>query len=108
MYRMCTQIVYVYVYFFKDCSENCLFKNLYLFKINAYKMIKKIINFLGSPTTSSIECSFNLNYIRQKLEHGLLRIWQDVQQKVKGYLLASDISPFKFDEFIHILALIQR
>ncbi|GFU02066.1 hypothetical protein TNCV_837141 [Trichonephila clavipes] len=51
---------------------------------------------------------FNQNYIHQKLEHGLLRVWQDVQQKVKGYLLASDISPFKFDEFIQILAHIQR
>ncbi|GFT12422.1 hypothetical protein NPIL_469741 [Nephila pilipes] len=51
---------------------------------------------------------FNQNYIHQKLEHGLLRVWQDVQQKVKGYLLASDISPFKFDEFIQILAHIQK
>ncbi|KFM70702.1 Coiled-coil domain-containing protein 132, partial [Stegodyphus mimosarum] len=61
-----------------------------------------------TSSASSVESSFNRNYIKQKLEHGLLRIWQDVQQKVKGYLLASDISPFKFDEFIHILALIQR
>ncbi|KAF8795632.1 Syndetin like protein [Argiope bruennichi] len=51
---------------------------------------------------------FNRNYIHQKLEHGLLRVWQDVQQKVKSYILASDMSHFKFDEFIHILALIQR
>ncbi|KAG8179937.1 hypothetical protein JTE90_025262 [Oedothorax gibbosus] len=58
-------------------------------------------------SNTSVE-NFHKNYIRQKLEHGLLRVWQDVQQKVKGYLLASDISPFKFDEFIHILALIQR
>ncbi|GBM77752.1 Syndetin [Araneus ventricosus] len=51
---------------------------------------------------------FNRNYIHQKLEHGLLRVWQDVQQKVKSYVLSSDMSHFKFDEFIHILALIQR
>ncbi|XP_054713927.1 syndetin-like [Uloborus diversus] len=61
-----------------------------------------------SSTVSTVESSFNRTYTKQKLEHGLLRIWQDVQQKVKGYLLASDLSPFKFDEFIHILALIQR
>ncbi|GIY34880.1 hypothetical protein CDAR_389061 [Caerostris darwini] len=51
---------------------------------------------------------FNRTYIHQKLEHGLLRIWQDVQQKVKSFLLASDMAPFKFDEFIRILALVQR
>ncbi|XP_015916520.1 syndetin [Parasteatoda tepidariorum] len=68
---------------------------------------KKSLEDSGTTTTTpdeSIDCS----YIKQKLEHGRIRIWQDVQQKVKGFLLASDLSSFKFDEFIHILALIQR
>ena len=39
----------------------------------------------------------------RKLEHGTVRIWQDVQQKVKIYLLASDLSSYKFDDFMQVL-----
>lgn len=56
----------------------------------------------------SLEGPFNRRYVRQKLEHGLVRIWQDVQHKVKTYLLASDLSGFKFNEFIHVLDLVNR
>ena len=42
-------------------------------------------------------------YVKQKLEHGTVRIWQDVQQKVKIFLLASDLSSYKFDEFMQVL-----
>lgn len=62
----------------------------------------------GDTDGSAFEVSFNRNYVKQKLEHGLLRVWQDVQLKVKGYVLASDLSSFQFDDFIHILALVQR
>ncbi|XP_076349286.1 vacuolar protein sorting 50 isoform X2 [Tachypleus tridentatus] len=61
-----------------------------------------------SQVNSSTEVNLTHHYVRQKLEHGLLRIWQDVQQKVKTYILASDLSSFKFDEFIHILDLVRR
>lgn len=47
-------------------------------------------------------------YVQQKLEHGLLRIWQDVQQKVQVYILACDISSFKFNEFIQVLDTVRR
>lgn len=47
-------------------------------------------------------------YVNQKLERGLLRIWQDIQQKVKFYILASDISSFTFDEFIKVLDIVRR
>ncbi|XP_064613648.1 LOW QUALITY PROTEIN: syndetin-like [Liolophura sinensis] len=57
---------------------------------------------------SNVEATFNRHYIKQKLEHGLGRIWQDVQQKVKTYILATDLSSFKFDEFIQVLDLVNR
>uniref|UniRef100_A0A2R5LDX3 Coiled-coil domain-containing protein n=1 Tax=Ornithodoros turicata TaxID=34597 RepID=A0A2R5LDX3_9ACAR len=47
-------------------------------------------------------------YVQQKLQHGLLRIWQDVQNKVQLYVLACDISSFKFDEFIQVLDIVRR
>ncbi|KAM9308738.1 syndetin isoform 2-T2 [Gastrophryne carolinensis] len=51
---------------------------------------------------------FDLSYIKKKLEHGLTRIWQDVQLKVKTYLLGTDMSNFKYDDFIVVLDIVSR
>ncbi|KAL0961892.1 hypothetical protein UPYG_G00333020 [Umbra pygmaea] len=48
------------------------------------------------------------NYVKKKLEHGLSRIWQEVQLKVKAYLLGTDMSNFKYDDFIVVLDIISR
>ena len=37
-----------------------------------------------------------------------LRVWQDVQTKVKQYVLASDLSQFTIDSFLHFLDLLHR
>lgn len=47
-------------------------------------------------------------YIKQKLDHGLIRLWQDVQAKVRTYILASDLSHFKFDDFLKVLDVINK
>ena len=44
---------------------------------------------ISETGSMSMEALFNRRYIKQKLEHGLGRIWGDVQQKVKVYLLRS-------------------
>ncbi|XP_030883597.1 syndetin [Leptonychotes weddellii] len=54
------------------------------------------------------ETDFDRGYIKKKLEHGLTRIWQDVQLKVKTYLLGTDLSIFKYDDFIFVLDIISR
>ena len=56
----------------------------------------------------SIEATFNRRYIMQKLEHGLERIWGDVQQKVRTYLQNTDLAHFKYDEFIQVLDIVNR
>uniref|UniRef100_A0A7N6AYF5 VPS50 EARP/GARPII complex subunit n=1 Tax=Anabas testudineus TaxID=64144 RepID=A0A7N6AYF5_ANATE len=48
------------------------------------------------------------SYVQKKLEHGLTRIWQDVQLKVKAYILGTDMSNFKYDDFIVVLDVISR
>ena len=55
-----------------------------------------------------VEATFNRRYVMQKLEYGRGRVWQDVQQKVKTYVLATDLSHFKLEQFIHVLDLINR
>ncbi|XP_069769749.1 syndetin isoform X2 [Narcine bancroftii] len=52
--------------------------------------------------------NFNRSYVKKKLEHGLSRIWQDVQLKAKIYLLGTDLSNFKYDDFIFVLDIISR
>uniref|UniRef100_W5MXT9 VPS50 EARP/GARPII complex subunit n=1 Tax=Lepisosteus oculatus TaxID=7918 RepID=W5MXT9_LEPOC len=60
----------------------------------------------GNNTASAEESVFDRSYVKKKLEHGLSRIWQDVQLKVKAYLLGTDMSNFKYDDFILVLDII--
>ncbi|XP_031566777.1 syndetin-like [Actinia tenebrosa] len=54
------------------------------------------------------EATYNRNYIRQKLDHGLNRIWKEVQERIKTHLLGTDLSYFKYDDFIFVLDLVNR
>uniref|UniRef100_A0A3B3WGT3 VPS50 EARP/GARPII complex subunit n=1 Tax=Poecilia mexicana TaxID=48701 RepID=A0A3B3WGT3_9TELE len=56
----------------------------------------------------SDELTVDRSYVKKKLEHGLTRIWQDVQLKVKVYILGTDMSNFKYDDFIVVLDVISR
>uniref|UniRef100_A0A671TLW6 VPS50 subunit of EARP/GARPII complex n=1 Tax=Sparus aurata TaxID=8175 RepID=A0A671TLW6_SPAAU len=68
----------------------------------------------ASPTDAlkknnrSDESVVDRSYVKKKLEHGLTRIWQDVQLKVKAYILGTDMSNFKYDDFIVVLDVISR
>uniref|UniRef100_A0A2K6DM33 VPS50 subunit of EARP/GARPII complex n=1 Tax=Macaca nemestrina TaxID=9545 RepID=A0A2K6DM33_MACNE len=62
----------------------------------------------GNNMIGTEETNFDRGYIKKKLEHGLTRIWQDVQLKVKTYLLGTDLSIFKYDDFIFVLDIISR
>ena len=52
--------------------------------------------------------SLSVQYNRNKLENGLFRIWQDVQTKVKQFVLGSDLSQFSIDSFLHFLDLLHK
>ncbi|KAM6959485.1 syndetin isoform 1-T1 [Aplochiton taeniatus] len=63
------------------------------------------------PNDASVDDSeeaVDRSYVKKKLEHGLTRIWQDVQLKVKAYILGTDMSNFKYDDFIVVLDVISR
>ncbi|KAL7829541.1 hypothetical protein AOLI_G00304260 [Acnodon oligacanthus] len=62
----------------------------------------------GSSNESPGDSTVGRSYVKKKLEHGLSRIWQDVQLKVKAYLLGTDMSNFKYDDFIVVLDVISR
>eukprot|EP00731_Ephydatia_muelleri_P034617 Em0068g12a len=69
---------------------------------------KKTLRTGDSEEVDSSELSFNRTYVRQKLELGLQRVWSDVQQKIRPCLLGVEISRFKYDDFIRILAIVRR
>ena len=84
------------------------------YQVSVYRTIGPLVSIRGSNDgslhldSSSSEETFNLEYMRQKLEHGLVRIWQDVQQKVRTYILGINLSAFKLEEFIQFLDLVNR
>ncbi|GLD57833.1 syndetin isoform X1, partial [Lates japonicus] len=61
-----------------------------------------------AAAAESDELVVDRSYVKKKLEHGLTRIWQDVQLKVKAYILGTDMSNFKYDDFIVVLDVISR
>ncbi|XP_029369999.1 syndetin isoform X3 [Echeneis naucrates] len=61
-----------------------------------------------AAAAESDELVVDRGYVKKKLEHGLTRIWQDVQLKVKAYILGTDMSNFKYDDFIVVLDVISR
>ncbi|KAM4539941.1 syndetin isoform 2-T2 [Odontesthes bonariensis] len=61
-----------------------------------------------AAAAESDELMVDRSYVKKKLEHGLTRIWQDVQLKVKAYILGTDMSNFKYDDFIMVLDVISR
>uniref|UniRef100_A0A4W5JKM8 VPS50 subunit of EARP/GARPII complex n=1 Tax=Hucho hucho TaxID=62062 RepID=A0A4W5JKM8_9TELE len=62
----------------------------------------------GVRVADTEEAVVDHSYVKKKLEHGLTRIWQEVQLKVKAYLLGTDMSNFKYDDFIVVLDVISR
>ncbi|KAL3044001.1 hypothetical protein OYC64_003772 [Pagothenia borchgrevinki] len=61
-----------------------------------------------AAAAESDESVVDRSYVKKKLEHGLTRIWQDVQLKVKAYISGTDMSNFKYDDFIVVLDVISR
>jgi hypothetical protein len=62
----------------------------------------------GVSEPLDFEANFNKEYVKQKLRNGLVRMWHDVQARVSAYLLGSDLSRYKFDEFLHVLGIVHR
>lgn len=44
----------------------------------------------------------------QKLLHGRVRLWQDVQNKTRAFLLSSDLWHFHIDDFLRVLDTVDR
>lgn len=76
--------------------------------IQFFIVVIGVIIFSAEDVGDNVEANFNRHYVNQKLEYGRGRIWQDVQQKVKMFVLGTDLSGFKLDDFIYVLDIINR
>ncbi|XP_077290432.1 vacuolar protein sorting 50 [Arctopsyche grandis] len=65
-------------------------------------------NFEYFQETSDFEINVNREYVREKLKNGLLKIWHDVQFKVKTFLTESDLSQYPFEKFVRVLGILKR
>lgn len=61
-----------------------------------------------SADGGDFESNLHEQYVRHKLESGLNRLWQDVQARVSTLLVAVPLTHYKFDEFLHVLAIVHR
>ena len=50
----------------------------------------------------------NKKYILQKLEHGIMKICNDIDNKISGFINEFDLTFLKFEEFIQVLSMIDR
>lgn len=55
-----------------------------------------------------LEATFNKQYVKQKLENGMARMWHDVEIKISTYLMGADLAYFKFEQFVQILGIVHR
>ncbi|XP_058128051.1 syndetin [Anopheles ziemanni] len=63
---------------------------------------------LQTQTPVQQASSFHQEYIQQKLESGQFRLWNDVQGKVCVFISSSRLHSLKYDQFVQILAIVQR
>ncbi|KAK6634867.1 hypothetical protein RUM44_000114 [Polyplax serrata] len=61
----------------------------------------------GIPS-KDVEMTLNKQYVKQKLENGLKRLWNDIQGKLSVFLTAQDFADYKFEELLVILGLVHR
>lgn len=55
-----------------------------------------------------LEATFNKQYVKQKLEHTKVRVWQDVETKISIYLMNVNLTYIKFEQFVQILSIVNR
>lgn len=63
---------------------------------------------LEDNESEEVEASFNKRFVKQKLEHGLVRIWQEIQLKLRTLIQSYDMSHYTLEKLIIILKISRR
>ncbi|KAK2585599.1 hypothetical protein KPH14_010228 [Odynerus spinipes] len=54
------------------------------------------------------EQTFSNQYVKHKLESTMVRMWSEVETKVSIYLSNADLTYIKFEQFVHVLGIVNR
>ncbi|KAF7285885.1 hypothetical protein GWI33_009363 [Rhynchophorus ferrugineus] len=70
----------------------------------------QLVNWYSNQENNEDEngLDIELNMSKQKLDHNVVKIWDDVQRKVSGLLLNADLASYKFDQFLQVLKVVHR
>lgn len=56
----------------------------------------------------NLEETFSKQYVKQKLENSMARVWHDVEMKISVYLTNADLTDIKFEQFVQVLSIVNR
>ncbi|XP_074039810.1 vacuolar protein sorting 50 isoform X1 [Leptinotarsa decemlineata] len=85
-----------------------LCKILFKIVLSYRQLVKWHNNSENESQTGNDNFNIENTMSKQKLEHNLVKIWDDVQRKVSSLLLNADLASYKFDQFVQILRVVQR
>ncbi|XP_015119405.1 syndetin [Diachasma alloeum] len=99
----------------RDSQINCLIdlsKSLWRIVCSYHQVLSWHKSNPSSPEapdpSKNLEETFSNQYIKQKLENGMTRIWHDVEIKICTFLTATDLTSLKFEQFVQVLGIINR
>lgn len=83
-----------------------LCKELFKIVLSYHQLLRCHQNIETEVESENLNIENNLS--KQKLDHNLVKIWDDVQRKVSSLLLSADLANYKFDQFVQVLRLVHR
>nr|XP_050865737.1 syndetin [Vespula vulgaris] len=54
------------------------------------------------------EKMFSNQYVKHKLENSIMRMWSEVEAQISMYLSNADLVYIKFEQFVHVLGIVNR
>ncbi|CAF4550005.1 unnamed protein product [Rotaria sp. Silwood1] len=105
-----------YIDLCKMIPEESFYSCLHELNVCFWQIIKsyKLIWLWHEKNPASIEATKDdrpepsQDFLIQKLESGSSRLWNEIQQKMKTFLLENNMTHFKFEAFIQVLKVINR
>ncbi|KAJ8933780.1 hypothetical protein NQ314_013816 [Rhamnusium bicolor] len=85
-----------------------LCKVLFKIVLSYHQLVKWHYNVENDSQNEPTDLNVENTISKQKLEHYLLKIWDDVQRKVSSLLLNADLASYKFDQFVQVLRVVHR
>lgn len=62
----------------------------------------------GKSDVKDLEATLSKEYVKQKLEHSMVRAWHEVEGKISIYLTNTDLTSTKFEQFVQVLGIVNR